>query len=541
MKLRTRQLLFCAICYLSLWAAPTALAKSVCKPHWVAAWAGVPSDASRGSDIADLFAPSGENSPGNVKQPVNNASVRAILTPSVKGSLVRVHLSNRFGTVPVTFAHTSIGKQASGADLAGPPALVTFRGKPSVTAPPGKDVVSDPVVFSYAAFENLAVSTYVSRDVGNPTEHYTARQRSYFTTNAAGDHSGDKNGSAYSLHNSTRPFVTGLDIRTTTPFGSVVAFGDSITDGYQGQPAGVPETAEGLDANGRYPDVLGRRLRAANLPLSVVNTGISGNRVLRDGGVGNSNRDTNGPAALNRINADVLGQAGATTVIWLEGINDLGQDPAASPTEIIAGYQQGIARMHAAGLRVLMGTLTPSGGASGAEASYGSAQANAARQQINDWIRTQKAADGVVDFDAAVRDPSDPSRINPAYDGGDHLHFNVAGYKKIGETVNLAQLRTPPACTATLSVSISPRNVHTTAGRLTTLTIRVRLAGKPVAGARVRIGNRTTTTNSHGQATLRIRFYKAGLRTLVVSAKGASPARVQLRVRIRHAVTSNDD
>jgi lysophospholipase L1-like esterase len=541
MKPRTRQLLFCAACCLTLWAAPTALAKSVCSPHWVAAWAGVPSDASRGSDIADMFAPSGENSPGNVKQPVNNASVRAIFTPSVRGSLVRVHLSNRFGSVPVTFARTSIGKQAGGADLAQPPTAVTFRGKPSVTVPPGKDAVSDSVVFSYAAFDNLAVSTYVSGDVGKPTEHYTARQRSYFTTNGAGDHTADKNGSAYSLHNSTRPFVTGLDIRTRSRLGSVVAFGDSITDGYQGQPAGVPETAEGLDANGRYPDVLGRRLRAANLPLSVVNTGISGNRVLRDGGVGNSNRDTNGPAALKRINADVLAQAGATTVIWLEGINDLGQDPAASPTEIIAGYQQGIAKMHAAGLRVLMGTLTPSGGASGAEASYGSAQVNAARQQINDWIRTQNVADGIVDFDAAVRDPGDPSRINPAYDGGDHLHFNLAGYRKMGETVNLAQLRRPPACTATLSVSVSPRTVNTTAGRLTTLKIRVRLAGEPVPGARVRLGNRRITTNAGGQALLRVRFYNAGLRTLVVTAKGASPARVQLRVRIRHAGASNDD
>jgi lysophospholipase L1-like esterase len=541
MKLRIRRLLFCAVCCMSLWAAPTALATSVCGPHWVAAWAGVPSDASRGSDIADLFAPSGENSPGNVKQPVNHASVRAILTPSVRGSLVRVHLSNRFGSVPVAFARTSIGKQAGGADLTQPPTPVTFHGKPSVTVSPGKDVVSDPVVFSYAAFENLAVSTYVSGDAGKPTEHYTARQRSYFTMNGAGDHTADKAGSAYSLHNSTRPFVTGLDIRTPTPLGAVVAFGDSITDGYQGQSAGVPETAEGLDANGRYPDVLGRRLRAANLPLSVVNTGISGNRVLRDGGVGNSNRDTNGPAALKRINADVLAQAGAITVIWLEGINDLGQDPAASPTEIIAGYQQGIAKMHAAGLRVLMGTLTPSGGASGAEASYGSAQVNAERQQINDWIRTQKVADGVIDFDAAVRDPGDPSRINPPYDGGDHLHFNLAGYKKMGETVNLAQLRTPPTCTAALSVSVSPRNVNTTAGRLTTLKIRVRLAGKPVSGARLRLGDRRATTNANGQATLRLRFYKPGLRTLVASAEGASPARVQLRVRIRHAETSSDE
>jgi lysophospholipase L1-like esterase len=528
MKLRTRWLLFCAVCCLSLWAAPAALAANACRAHWVAAWAGVPSDASQGTDIADAFAPSGENSPGNVKQPVNNASVRALLTPSVGGSLVRVHLSNRFGSVPVTFARTSIGKQSSGADLAGPPVAVTFRGKPSVTVPPGKDVVSDQVAFSYAAFKNLAVSTYVSGDVGKATEHYTARQRSYFTTSGAGDHAGDKDGSAYSLHNSTRPFVTGLDIRASKPLGSVVAFGDSITDGYQGQPAGVPETAEGLDANGRYPDVLGRRLRAAKLPLSVVNTGISGNRVLRDGGVGNSNRDTNGPAALKRLPADVLKQAAATTVIWLEGINDLGQDPAADPAAIIAGYQQGIARMHAAGLRVLMGTLTPSGGATGAESSYGSADVEAARQTINSWIRTQKVADGVIDFDAAVRDPGDPSRINPAYDGGDHLHFNLAGYKKMGDTIRLAQLARPQCRKLKLAVRVSKRRLI--AGRTVTLRVVVRAAGKPVRGALVRLGRFRARTNAKGVARLHVRFTHRRFARLTVTAKGAARARLKIHI-----------
>jgi lysophospholipase L1-like esterase len=322
-------------------------------------------------------------------------------------------------------------------------------------------------------------------------------------------------------------------VESSKPLASVVAFGDSITDGYQGQSAGVPETAEGLDANGRYPDVLGRRVRAANLPLSVVNTGISGNRVLRDGGVGNSNRDTNGPAALKRIDTDVLTQAGASTVIWLEGINDLGQDPAASPTEIIAGYQQGIAKMHAAGLRVLLGTLTPSGGASGAESSYGTAGVEAARQTINNWIRMQKAADGVIDFDAAVRDPSDPSRINSAYDGGDHLHFNLAGYTRMGQTVDLTKLALPPCGKAgSLSVRVTPGRIKAAYDRPTTVRVRVRLGRKPVRGARVRFGNRAAKTNARGVARLRMRLHMPGRRVIVVRAPGGQTKHVHVQVKI---------
>jgi lysophospholipase L1-like esterase len=510
---------------LALSVVPAVRASPVCGSHWVGAWAAVPTDASRGSDIGDVFAPSSEMDPDDVKQPLSDATVRSMLTPSVGGSVVRVHLSNRFGTVPATFAHVTIGKQGSRATLVSAPVPVTFGGKPSTTLAPGADAVSDPVAFSYAAFDTLGVSVYVANDIGLPTEHYQGRQTSFFTANGVGDHAGDQAGDAFAHRNTTRPLVSGLDVRVAKPLGAVVAFGDSITDGYQGQaPAGVPESPAGVDANGRWPDVLGRRLRAAGLPLAVVNAGISGNRVLRDGvDTPDSPRDHFGPAALKRLDADVLAQPGATTVIWLEGINDLGQTPTPTTDALIAGYTQGIQRMHEAGLRVLMGTLTPSGG--NVNGNYGKPETEAARQKVNAWIRTNTVADGFVDFDAVVRNPSDPTRIDPQYDGGDHLHLNLAGYKKLGEAIDLAKLALPICRAAARRLAVRTSRRHILVGRSITLRIVVRRAGMPVRGALVRLGRFAARTNASGVAHLRVRFTRPGRRYIVVGSR-----RVPVRV-----------
>jgi lysophospholipase L1-like esterase len=160
--------------------------------------------------------------------------------------------------------------------------------------------------------------------------------------------------------------------------------------------------------------------------------------VLQDGSTEGS--DVFGPAAIRRLDADVLSQDGVTTVILLEGINDLSISPVATVDELIGGYRQLIERMHAHGLRVLLGTITPAGGAEGVPAD-----AEAKRQAVNTWIRDKSPADAVVDFDAVVRDPADPTRIAPQYDGGDHLHFNLAGYQAMGDAIPLDQLRNP-AC-----------------------------------------------------------------------------------------------
>jgi lysophospholipase L1-like esterase len=348
-------------------------------------------------------------------------------------------LSNRFGAGPVTFERATVARRESGAALVpGTVRGLTFRGLRSATVAPGDDVVSDPVQLNFGAYrKSLAVSVYVPSNVGKPTEHYTARQTSYLTPEGAGDKTSDLSGSPFTEETTTRPFVIGIDVRRQPGFGGVVTLGDSFTDGYQGRPTGPLEAQEGIDADGRWPDVLGRRLRAADIPLSVMNAGISGNRVLRDGEEG-GNLDTYGPSALHRLRHDVLRQPGVTTVILLEGGNDLGLEPNATVAELEAGYRELIRRMHVAGLHVLQGTLTPMVGGMG---DYGTAEANRKRNRINSWIRNESPAEGVIDVARVVRDPNDASRIRPAYDSGDHLHLNLAGYRAVGQAVPLGQLR----------------------------------------------------------------------------------------------------
>jgi lysophospholipase L1-like esterase len=408
---------------------------------WLGVWAAPPSDASRGIDTVDPFDWDQFDASRNPKSVMRNETTRAILTPTFGGSTARVRLSNRFGTVPMTFAHVTIARRAMEAALVPDTvAPLTFGGAQSVTVAPGQDVVSDPVGFSFEAFQSLAVSVYVTGDVGKPTEHFTARQTSYLTPLDAGDHTADVDGGAFTQRTTARPFVTGIDVLAPLSNGAVVALGDSITDGYQEPPSGPPEAQEAIDADGRWPDVLARRLRAANRPLSVLNAGLSGNRLIYDGTAG-GNPDLYGPAAIRRLDADVLSQAGVTAVILFEGNNDLIMTPKATVEQLLGGYRQLIDRIHSRGLRVLLATNTPVGGLEGLPPD-----AEAKRQAVNTWIREQSPADGVIDFDAAVRDPADPSRINPAFDGGDHLHFNLAGYLAMGNAVPL-ELLIDPACT----------------------------------------------------------------------------------------------
>jgi lysophospholipase L1-like esterase len=401
---------------------------------WLGVWAAAPSDASRGTGDFDHYDMS-----MNPKSVVRDETLRAILTPTFGGTTVRIRLSNRFGTVAVTFAQATIARRASGPALVpDTTASLTFAGGRSVTVAPGQDVLSDPAEFSLQAFDPLAVSVHVAGDIGMPTEHYVARQTSYLTAEGAGDHTADVDGDAFTQRTTSRPFVSGIEVLAPQSSGAVVALGDSITDGYQAQPAGTPETLEGIDADGRWPDVLARRLTAANRPLSVLNLGIAGNRVLQDATAG-GNPDIYGPAAIRRLDADLLSQTGVTTVILLEGINDLVMSPNATVEQLTGGYRQLIDRLHSRGLRVLQGTLTPAGGSSAP------ANTDDQRRAVNAWIREESPADAVIDFDAAVRDPADPSRINPAYDGSDHLHFNLPGYRAMGNAVPL-ELIDDPVC-----------------------------------------------------------------------------------------------
>ena len=509
MKLRLLAVL--VLCTALLCSAQAAGATPLCSsPAWVGSWIASPSDASA--------------------QSLSDQTVRMIISPHLAGTVARVHLSNRFGHAPLSISHVTIGTAAAGGGIV-PRTLrqLTFSGQRHVTIPAGADIVSDPVKTTILAFRKLAVSIAVHGTVQKPTEHSITREINYSTTAGSGDHTTDLTGRAFTASDGSHMssgwyFLDGIDVRTTANTGAVVTFGDSITDGFQGRDSPVTEDFTTVGKEKRYPDFLQHRLDAAHIPLSVLNAGISGNRILKDGQI-----PSFGPRALKRLNADAIHQAGVRDVIILEGINDIGQGSPGNPTvqQMIDGYKQLIARLHAAHLRVLLGTLTPSGGT--VIPGYG-VTADQTRVPVNHWIRTQKLADGVIDFDAAVRDPSDPSRLNPAYDGSDHLHFSAAGYRALAKTVPLRKLATPTCLTA-LRVKASPRRL--TAGRTTTIRVRVQANHRPVSHARVQLGNRVAYTNTHGTARLTIKLPKPGHYKLIITAHMATRTVIGITARKR--------
>jgi lysophospholipase L1-like esterase len=286
---------------------------------------------------------------------------------------------------------------------------------------------------------DLAVSLYTRGPTGRTTYHSDAQQVNYVST--PGDHAASNSASAFTTTSAHWYFLDDIDVRVSPQIrGTIVAFGDSITDGAQST----------VNANRRWPNDLARRILAGprGHVHPVVDEGISGNRIL-------NNSACFGVNAQARFLRDVAARAGARYVILLEGINDIGFSQT-SPTnvypgtkfgcflpntnvsaaQIIAGYRHIIAAAHAAGLKIIGGTLTPFQGA-----FYYSAAAEAKRQAVNRWIRTSGAFDAVIDFDKVARDPAHPLRLLPAYDSGDHLHPNDAGYQAMADAINLALFR----------------------------------------------------------------------------------------------------
>jgi lysophospholipase L1-like esterase len=369
---------------------------------WVGTWAAAAADGL-----------------ANTPNGLPNTSIRNALHASIGGRAVRVRLSNAFGTAPLSMAHVTVALAAKPADPNAVPGTLRelrFNGQPSVTIPVGADVVSDAVELTVPTAANLLVTTFVSAPSGPVTYHPFAGQTSFLTT--SGDHASDESGAAYDQTTQIWQYVNGVDVLTTSR-GAVVTFGDSITDG-------VGST---LDANHRWPDLLAARIAKANQRLGVVNAGISGNRLLLDG-------DTFGVNALARLDRDVLAKTAARTMIVLLGINDIQQDPhELDPVPITTALGQLISQGKARGLRVLGATLTPFKGWT----DYSPAL-EATRTAVNTWIKTSGAYDAVFDFAAAVRNPADPLAMLPAFDSGDHLHPNDAGYVAIANSIRLSAL-----------------------------------------------------------------------------------------------------
>jgi lysophospholipase L1-like esterase len=306
---------------------------------------------------------------------------------------------------------------------------VTYRGRASFQIPAGAQVLSDPVAMRVWPLEELTVSVYLPYQTGRATYHLDAYQVNWVSV--SGDHSADSGASAFAVPTTSWYYLSGLIVRSAAADGTVVAIGDSITDGVN----------SAVGANARWPNDLARRLDAVSGPtLAVADEGIGGNRVL-------AGSPFYGVSAEARFERDALDQPGVRDVIVLEGINDIGfsartvteglarQGTGVSAPQIIAGYRQLIAAAHARGLRIFGATLLPFQGA-----GYYSAAGEATREAVNHWIRTSGAFDGVIDFDKVMRDPADPLRLNPLYDSGDHLHPNDAGYQAMANAINLAML-----------------------------------------------------------------------------------------------------
>ncbi len=343
---------------------------------------------------------------------VTRQTVRNVVTTSVAGRGLQVSLSNEFGSAPVTFRTVSVGVVQSGATLVpGSSRQVFFAGSPSVTVPVGAEVLSDPLPGTVAARQTLAVSVYVDAEVRRATGHNLALTANYLSE--PGDHATEDSGAAYTRGLSRWLFLESLVVTQRAAQSTVAALGDSITDGVGSTPG----------TNRRWTDYLAQRLIAqpASDEKGIANEGISANRVL-SGGFGQS--------ALRRFGRDVLDQPGVETVILLEGINDI--NTGATAADLIEGYRELIARAHADDTCILGATLTPNEG--------GNPDREAQRQAVNDFIRTSGEFDGVIDFDAVVRDPSAPTTFLPAYDSGDGLHPSDAGYRAMGNSVPLGLL-----------------------------------------------------------------------------------------------------
>ena len=358
----------------------------------------------------------------------SNQTLRQIAHITLGGSRFRVVLSNTFGTAPLTIGAAQVAlRDKDAAIVPQSNRVLTFGGAARTTVPAGAILVSDPVDLVARDFADLAIDLFLPEDTAAMKSPITIHPASWQTNYVSppGNHAGAvtmpvQTTTQYrrgdGLVSATWFFLTRIEVMAPRQTGAIVTIGDSITDG----------TGSTIDTNNRWPDHLARRLAKAGTRMAVLNAGFGGNRVLRD---------VNGPSALARFDRDVIAQPGVTHLIVLEGINDIGQareNASPSAADLIAAHGQMIERAHAAGIRVFGATLTPFEGA-----NYWTAEGEAKRHALNEWIRTSKAYDAFFDFDAAVRDPERPTKLLTQFDPGDHLHLNAAGYQAVANAIDL--------------------------------------------------------------------------------------------------------
>jgi lysophospholipase L1-like esterase len=373
--------------------------------QWVGTWASAPLLDAHAKPADQLLTPG-----------TTGVTLREVVHVSIGGETLRVRFSNLYGTDPLVIGAAQIAQTLKGAAVvAGSGKPLTFHGQASVSIPAGALAVSDGIPFKFAPLSDLTVSFYLPNPSGPITEHQLGNATSY---HAPGNGVASDTLETPSTLTSWE-YLNGIDTLASTDTAAVITIGDSITDGAKST----------IDTNQRWPDELARRLQAdpKYRHLAVLNEAISGNKILLDGA---------GPNVLARFDRDVLAQSGAKYLLILEGINDIGRlhsfPDSVTAADLILALDQMIVRAHAHGIAVIGCTLTPYHGA-----GYYTENGETIRKAVNDWIRNSGAFDGVVDFEAAVRDPNHPDTFLPADDPGDHLHPNDAGYKVMGDAIDL--------------------------------------------------------------------------------------------------------
>jgi lysophospholipase L1-like esterase len=399
--LKLRSYLVAPIAFIVVALAPCR-AQSTPHPQWMGTWAASPMQAD-GINIR-LF---------------SSVTMREIVHISAGGEQIRLRFTNEFGVDPLTVADAHVALSASGSAIQpGTDHAVTFGGAASVNIPPGAAIFSDPVALDVAPLSDVAVSFYLPPQIMRAeTYHAFADQDNYVTDG----HSPAAPDLPQPTKLSSWYFFDGIDVSGVQGSFAIVTLGDSITDGAHST----------LNANRRWPNVLAERLIKRPMSnISVLNEGIGGNRVLNE---------VAGPSAISRLDRDVLAQSGVRYVIVLESINDIGRlahvqvpwDAITAP-QLEWGLKQIADQAHEHGLKIIGATLTPYGAA-----AYYSDAGEQVREAVNDWIRSSGVFDGVIDFDKITRDPQNPTRFNPPYDSGDHLHPSDEGYKAMGESIDL--------------------------------------------------------------------------------------------------------
>jgi lysophospholipase L1-like esterase len=399
----------------------TSLAAGRSEPAWIGVWGAAPA------------LPSGSA--------VQRQTIRQIVRLSLGGQALRIRLTNELGSNPLVIGtvHMALPGPTLGSIDPTTDHVLTFGGQRSLVIQPGMPMISDPLMLKTNALQELVVSLFIKRYTGPTATHPSAMATTFLS-----DDGEENDVAAPTLKNATtsteRFFISGIEVLRQGGQ-TVVTLGDSITDGDRSTS----------DQNHRWPDFLADRLVREQCQVAVVNAGISGNRILHD-----VPALEYGPSALARLDRDVLSVAGVRTVFLLESINDIGipgssvlPEQTVSSADIIAGMIQIVTRAHARGVRAIGATLLPFAGT--IYPGYYSAVGESTRQSVNQWIRNGRAFDGVVDLDAAMRDPAHPDQLAPAYDSGDHIHPNDLGYRKIADTVDLPALAGNERCgTSTL-------------------------------------------------------------------------------------------